>query len=182
MVKKLIIICILIVILTTSAFATNRQNMIEQVIDCLIDVGISEEDTTIQNLWTLWLYETKEVKILANTVWYESQGCTDRHQQLVAQVVMNRVARTDFPNDIKSVVTAPKQYQKFYINNLPCYFESTEEMKRCFHNAIKAYKGEVDCPANVVFQSNNSKLGTGNYETIVFKSPWFQSTTYFNYG
>lgn len=182
MIKKIICILCLIVILTTCVYATDRQDKIITVINNLIDFGITEDHPIIYDLWTIWLYDTEEIKILANTVWYESQGCTDRHQQLVAQVVMNRVARQDFPNTIREVVIAPRQYQKFYVDNLPCYFESSEEMKRCFHNAVKAYRGEVDCPSNVVFQSNDSKLGMRNYETIKFESPWFKSTTYFNYG
>lgn len=182
MIKKIICIICFVIVLTTCVYATERQDRITQVINNLIDFGIAEDHPIIYDLQTVLLYDTEDVKILANTVWYESQSCSNRHQQLVAQVVMNRVIRNDFPNSIKEVIVAPRQYQKFYVNNLPCYFESSEEMKRCFHNAVKAYRGEVDCPANVVFQSNNPNLGIGNYETIKFESPWFKSVTYFNYG
>lgn len=168
------------------SISTQEQNQMQIMAHTLAEtaraIGFAEDSEIIVEAKRIWWREVEDIKILANTVYYEAHDCTDRHQQLVAQVVLNRVNDIRFPNDIKSVVTAPKQYQQFYVNNLPNYGDCSEEMQRCFNNALEAFFGFVDCPSNVIFQSGYSDLGTKNYETIIFESPWFKSTTYFNYG
>ena len=93
---------------------------------------------------------------------------------------MNRIKSNDFPNTIEEVIAQPKQYTKKYLQNLPNYIEADKDMKRCFDNAILAYLGKVDCPENVVYQSEYPDLGTGHYE--VYYVSVLGSTTYFSYG
>lgn len=99
----------------------------------------------------------EELDILAAVIYYEagSNDCSDRHQQLVAQVVLNRVASNEFPNNIYDVVTQqnPTQYStyKLVLRNM-----GNRDIipQRCYNNALKALNGKVDCPDNVVWQAN----------------------------
>lgn len=119
-----------------------------------------------------------ELDILAATVYHEagSNECTDRHQQLVAQVVINRVLSNEFPNTIYDVVTQGNPVQ--YENNgaILGLAKSKNIPQRCYDNAILALRGEVNCPYDVVWQANFVQ-GRGVYEKI--KTSY--STSYFCY-
>lgn len=141
-----------------------------------------EDETTQPQLGTVWDYTDEELQILANTVWHEAKYCTDRHQQLVAQVVLNRVRDERFPDSIAAVVKAPGQYNPAYLVNLPDPATEDAELRRCFLNARAALEGRVECPADVLYQSEFSCLGSGHYETITVNTGWYCSVTYFNYG
>lgn len=179
-------ICIFISTITicyaTSNNWTNNQNILHEIANLARELGLEESNPIIQEASKLWFFELEDMKILANVVFFESRGCTDRHQQLVAAVVLNRKKSNKFPNTISEVITQKKQYNPKYLNNLPDYFTADSEMKRCFENAYLAYIGKVDCPENVLFQSNYPELGTGYYEIIEVDTKYFKSTTYFAYG
>ena len=61
----------------------------------------------IQSYMRLAQYTDEDVRILATTVFYEAGCTTEEMRQYVAQVVLNRVADSRFPNTICGVVTAP---------------------------------------------------------------------------
>ena len=161
---------------------TPAQNKLHEIAELARQLNLEEDNPIITESSKLWWFEQNDMRILANTVYYEANGCTDRHQQLVAQVVLNRVKRSDYPNTIYDVIVQPNQYNSMYVRNLPSYFNCEDEMKRCFENAYKAFIGEVECPKDVVFQSNFPQLGTGYYEIIEVSTPYFHSTSYFSYG
>lgn len=161
---------------------SDNQIKAHEIAEIARSMGLDENNPIIQEAKNIWESETEEVKILANTVYYESKYCTDRHQQLVAQVVINRVNDIRFPNDIKSVIKQPNQYAGNYTSNLPDYISCNEEMKRCFINALEAIRGNVECPPNVIYQSNYESLGTEHYEVIYINTGYYSSTTYFAYG
>lgn len=176
---------IIIMFFTTGASKkewTTAQEILHQIANCARELGLEETNPIIVESSKLWFFELEEVKILANTIFYEAGGCTDRHQQLVAAVVLNRIKSDKFPNTITEVITQKKQYNSKYIRNLPNYFTAEAEMKRCFENAYLAYTYQVDCPENVLFQSNFPELGNGYYEIIEVDTGYFKSTTYFAYG
>ena len=122
----------------------------------------------------------RDLDLLAAIIHYEagSNDCTDRHQQLVAQVVLNRVASDEFPDTIYDVITQTKPtiqyspYQKVMDN------AGNKDIipQRCYDNALIVLSGEIECPSNVVWQAN-FKQGSGIYE--VYKTSY--STTYFCY-
>lgn len=186
--NKIIFVCFVIITLNfTFGFTpkdkwTTTQYKLHQIAELAREIGLEEDNPIIQEASFLWYTELEEVKILANLVYSESNNCTDRHQQLVAAVVMNRKKSNDFPNTIKKVITQKNQYSPSYIENLPNYLTSEKEMKRCFKNAILAYCGKVECPENVLYQSNYPNLGTDYYEVIEVKNAHFHSITYFAYG
>lgn len=183
----LVVIFVFTLTIASQVYATDTQltpvqTMAEEIINWARANDYTENNVIIQDALKVWWCETEELEILANTVYFEAKYCSDRHQQLVAQVVLNRLNDNRFPNTIYEIITAPKQYSKAYVQNLPCYITCSSEMRRCFDNTWEAYIGNVECPDNVIFQSEFPNLGTGTYEIHQFKSPYYQSTTYFNYG
>ena len=142
----------------------------------------------IQSYMRLAQYTDEDVRILATTVFYEAGCTTEEMRQYVAQVVLNRVADSRFPNTIYGVVTAPGQYAGNYVTA-----EATQAIKdkdakngtnyynTCVTSAKKAMMGQVDMPSNVIFQAN-FKQGTGVWKAIYFNSGYFASTSYYCYG
>lgn len=138
--------------------------------------GAAEDDETIraaQAEW--WKAETaiqEELDMLGRVVYFEagSSWLSDRHQQLVACVLLNRCADARFPATIKENVYKKGQYS--CASRL--YNKSRDSMpKRCFDNARAAAYGEVSCPAGVIYQAQ-FKQGSGVYEKI--------GNTYFCWG
>lgn len=118
-------------------------------------------------------YSEEDLYYLSHVIYAEagSDCCTDEHQKLVGMVVLNRVADPRFPNTIKEVVLQPGQYA--CVSNGSFYLEPSE---RAVQNAIAVFSGEVDCPANVIFQAEFPQ-GDGIYR--ICESSY--STTYFCY-
>ena len=117
----------------------------------------------IEQWWTDY-----ELDILAAVIHYEagSDECTDRHQQLVGQVVVNRMNSDEFPDTIYDVVTQqnPTQYST-YKKVLRDAGNRDIVSQRCYDNALAVLNGEVECPDNIVWQAN-FKQGSGVYEEI----------------
>lgn len=114
----------------------------------------------------------RELDMLARVVYFEagSDWLSDRHQQLVACVVLNRCADERFPDTIEENVYKDGQYacaEKLY--------SVTREQipERCYINAAKAAYGLVECSDDVVYQAQ-FKQGTGTYEK--------HGNTWFCYG
>ena len=188
--KRLICIFLLLVVMfAASAYTkpttttwTDKQMELHKLANFARDLGLPEDSLIITEAQRLWLQEETDLRILAKVVRNEAGYCSDRHQQLVAQVVLNRVASPLFPDNVKDVVNAPMQYNPIYTRNLPTWDTADEETQRAFRNALKAMNGEVECPENVVYQSEFPKLGSGSYEIHKVDTGWFASTTYFNYS
>lgn len=123
-------------------------------------------------------YTEDDLELLARVIYHEGKDCSDRYQQLVAQVVLNRVKDPRFPDTIQEVVDAPRQYSWRGTK-----FEEKDPKisERIYTNARAALDGLVDCPENVVFQANFEQ-GTGIYQVIEYKSIWYSSVSYFCYG
>lgn len=108
----------------------------------------------------------------SRTIWFEagSNLLSDRHQQLVAMVVLNRIADPRFPSTMEGVVYARGQYScASRLYSIPWY----RITQRCYDNARAAAYGLTECPANVVYQSG-VRQGKGLYE--------FHYNTFFCYG
>lgn len=161
---------------------TDRQHELHELANMAREMGLPEDNPIIVEAQRLWMQEAEDLRIIAKVVRNEAGYCSDRQQQLVAQVVLNRVASPLFPDNVKDVVNAPGQYNPIYTRNLPTWDTADEETQRAFRNALAAMNGEVDCPADVLFQSEFKNLGKGIYEQITVDTGWFKSTTYFNYG
>jgi len=59
---------------------------------------------------------TSDLELLARVIYQEAGGneCCDTCRRRVADVVLNRVADSRFPNTIKGVLTAKNQYGRYY--------------------------------------------------------------------
>lgn len=189
--KKLILLFLVVAMMVMASaytvpnetvFWTNRQHELHELANMARAMGLPEDSPIIAEAQRLWLQEETDLRILAKVVRNEAGYCTDRHQQLVAQVVLNRVESPLFPDKVVDVVNAPRQYNPAYTRNLPSWETADAEQIRAFHNALAAMNGEVDCPDNVLFQSEFPYLGKGNYEAHEVDTGWYKSTTYFNYG
>ena len=119
----------------------------------------------------------EDLELLAKVIYCEANGCSDRHQQLVAQVVLNRVKSNEFPNTIYDVVyqgqDGKEAIQYSCVNNK---YWGDEIPNRCYVNALMALLGYVDCPDDVIYQAN-FKQGSSVYEKIETS----YSITYFCY-
>lgn len=161
---------------------SSRQDKAHQIAELARDIGLDDDHAIIQEAQTLWWAETEDARILANVLAHECPYCSDRQQELTAQVVLNRVADPRFPDSIRAVVEQPGQYHVSYTQSLPDYASSGTELRRCFDAAIRALMGEVECPSDVIYQSQFKALGAGTYEAITVDTGAYRSTTYFNYG
>ncbi len=128
-------------------------------------------------------YTDEDIRILATAVYYEAGSTTDPLRDANAQVVLNRVGDSRFPNSIRGVITQPGQYAGKYAT-----VESTQAAKNASSinyassvtAAKKAMMGRVAMPSNVVFQANFTQ-GKGVWKSVYFNSGWFSSTSYFCY-
>ena len=187
--KLILILLVLAVMVGTCAYTmpeaerlyTKKQEALHELAEAARALGLSEDNAIITEAQRLWMEEEMNLRIIAKVVRNEAPYCTDRHQQLVAQVVLNRKASPMFPDTVEAVVNQPGQYNPAYTRNLPTWDGADAETQRAFRNAIAAMNGEVECPENVVYQSEFDYLGSGSYEEITVDTGWFKSTTYFNY-
>ncbi len=133
-------------------------------------------------------YTYEDIRILATTVYYEAGSTTEQLRQYVAQVALNRVADSRFPNTVKGVITQPGQYNTKYaametaqaIKNKDAA-NGTYNWETCKNSVKQAMMGKVDMPSNVLYQANFSQ-GKGLWKSVYFNSGYFASTSYFCYG
>ena len=161
------------------------QNTSHEIAELARSLGLPEDDPIILRAKDLWLEANEKFirdrDIIATVVFNEAgYGCSDRHMELVAAVVCNRVKSDKFPNTVYEVVVAPKQYKPEYAD--PNSYHGQRARKapnwtKCQAIATKALRGEIECPSSVFFQANFIQ-GKSIYE-IHYTS---YSTTWFCYG
>lgn len=149
-------------------------------------IGLSEDDPIIVRAKEIWTEENnreqfeKDRDIVATVVFNEAgYGCSDRHMELVAAVIYNRLQSDEFPNTVYEIVTAPKQYHPQYAEADSFYGKLARESdvwEKCQEIASRALKGQIKCPKGIVYQANFTQ-GSKVYE----KHKTSYSTTYFCY-
>lgn len=178
------------------------QAQAHSVANLLRQQGYDDSNTYIQAAKSLWndaqkeinayqklsRYTDEDIRILATMVYYEAGQTTEQLRQYVAQVAVNRVLDSRFPNTIYGVITQPGQYAGKYATE-----EATQKIKNndaangtyhwlnCVSSAKMALMERVDMPRNVLFQANFTQ-GTGVWKAVHFDSGWFASTSYFCYA
>jgi spore germination cell wall hydrolase CwlJ-like protein len=178
------------------------QNQAHQTAELLRKQGYSDSSTYIQAAKSAWneaqstikayqklsKYTDEDIRILATTVYYEAGTTTDQLRQYVAQVVMNRVADSRFPNTVKGVVTQAGQYAGNYATTSATQAIKNKDSQNgtyyyatCETAAKAAMMGQVDMPSSVIYQANFSQ-GKGVWKSVYYNSGWFASTSYFCYG
>ncbi|PKM72833.1 MAG: hypothetical protein CVU91_07340 [Firmicutes bacterium HGW-Firmicutes-16] len=166
----------------TSNTWTDKQEQAHEIAELAREMGLAESDPIITRAKEIWDAEDTQFQldrdIIATVIYNEAwSGCTDRHRELVAAVIMNRVKSDKFPNTVYDVVAQKGQYLIGYANGDPHFTPPVEVREECQEIAARALHGEIDCPDNILYQAE-FKQGSGVYE--VCKTSY--STTYFCYG
>lgn len=187
--KKVITILLIIliaVLLIRPAVAksrwTDKQEQAHEIAESAREMGLPEDNPIITEAQRIWEEEQRQFildrDIIATVVYNEAwTGCTDRHRELVAAVIVNRVKSDKFPDTVYDVVAQKGQYLIGYANGDPRYTPPLEVREECQKIATRALLGEINCPDNVLYQAE-FKQGSGVYET----GKTSYSTTYFCYG
>lgn len=129
-----------------------------------------------QDIWVEAGISYLEYCTMCNTVEHEAgDGCTLEHKIAVAKVIWNRRNRDDFPNDIISVVTQPRQYSSNYVVD-GLYGISDDTI-----TAVNTVLGGGDnMPDDIIWQANFAQGST--WKTYYVDTGWFRSTTYIGRG
>jgi N-acetylmuramoyl-L-alanine amidase len=104
-----------------------------------------------------------------------SDWLSDEHQQLVASVLLNRVASPEFPDTISECVYQPGQYYGVKSKR----FQALLPDERTAENVLYVIQNGGIAPPSVVFQSGNKRQGSGVWKSIEDE---ILPTTYFCYS
>lgn len=101
---------------------------------------------------------------LAAAVCREAGGECEEIQLLVANVIINRVGSSIYPDTIYEVLTQKRQYGTMWKDGISFPEWATEETKeRCYNVARRVLEGERFCPENVLYQAE-FKQGSGIFK------------------
>lgn len=99
-------------------------------------------------------YSEDDLFYLAAAVCREAGGESEEIQLLVANVIMNRVNSSLYPNTIYEVLTQYKQYGTMWKYGISFPDWADQKVKdQCYSVAKKILEGERYCPENVLFQA-----------------------------
>lgn len=124
-------------------------------------------------------YTEEDLMLIAKVIAAEagSNNVSDRCNELVGAVIVNRVNHESFPNTVEEVVYAPGQYAT--VSQL----DSIVPDERDIENARRALEGEIDCPSDIVWQANFPQCAWGTSVDIYEKIETPYGTMYFcHYG
>ena len=149
---------------------------------------LNEAQKAIAGYQKLAQYSDEDIRILTTTVFHEAGHTTEQLRQYVAQVVLNRVEDSRFPDTVKGVITQPGQYSTKYATvEAANAIQATDSKNGTYYYGIcedsvkAAMMGQVEMPSNVLYQANFSQ-GKGVWKSVYFNSGWYASTSYFCYG
>ena len=178
------------------------QDQAHQTAESLRKKGYSDSSAYVQAAKSTWNEAQKaiagyqklaqdsdeDIRILTTTVFHEAGHTTEQLRQYVAQVVLNRVEDSRFPDTVKGVITQPGQYSTKYATVEAANAIQATDSKNgtyyygsCEDSVKAAMMGQVEMPSNVLYQANFSQ-GKGVWKSVYFNSGWYASTSYFCYG
>ena len=178
------------------------QDQAHQTAESLRKKGYSDSSAYVQAAKSTWneaqkaiagyqklaQYSDEDIRILTTTVFHEADHTTEQLRQYVAQVVLNRVEDSRFPDTVKGVITQPGQYSTKYATvEAANAIQATDSKNGTYYYGIcedsvkAAMMGQVEMPSNVLYQANFSQ-GKGVWKSVYFNSGWYASTSYFCYG
>lgn len=127
------------------------ENVVETVEESLVHIDPAPDKT----------YTDEELEILALIVYQEAGGdrVSDDTRRLVAQVFLNRVNDSRFPDSFYEVATAERQYGRLYWTGIVWPDRASSQAEA--HAVERAYKiaqevlesDEPVCPEGVIFQA-----------------------------
>ena len=178
------------------------QDQAHQTAESLRKKGYSDSSAYVQAAKSTWneaqkaiagyqklaQYSDEDIRILTTTVFHEAGHTTEQLRQYVAQVVLNRVEDSRFPDTVKGVITQPGPYSTKYATvEAANAIQATDSKNGTYYYGIcedsvkAAMMGQVEMPSNVLYQANFSQ-GKGVWKSVYFNSGWYASTSYFCYG
>lgn len=178
------------------------QDQAHQTAESLRKKGYSDSSAYVQAAKSTWneaqkaiagyqklaQYSDEDIRILTTTVFHEAGHTTEQLRQYVAQVVLNRVEDSRFPDTVKGVIAQPGQYSTKYATvEAANAIQATDSKNGTYYYGIcedsvkAAMMGQVEMPSNVLYQANFSQ-GKGVWKSVYFNSGWYASTSYFCYG
>ena len=178
------------------------QDQAHQTAESLRKKGYSDSSAYVQAAKSTWneaqkaiagyqklaQYSDEDIRILTTTVFHEAGHTTEQLRQYVAQVVLNRVEDSRFPDTVKGVITQPGQYSTKYATvEAANAIQATDSKNGTYYYGIcedsvkAAMMGQGEMPSNVLYQANFSQ-GKGVWKSVYFNSGWYASTSYFCYG
>lgn len=178
------------------------QDQAHQTAESLRKKGYSDSSAYVQAAKSTWneaqkaiagyqklaQYSDEDIRILTTTVFHEAGHTTEQLRQYVAQVVLNRVEDSRFPDTVKGVITQPGQYSTKYATvEAANAIQATDSKNGTYYYGIcedsvkAAMMGQVEMSSNVLYQANFSQ-GKGVWKSVYFNSGWYASTSYFCYG
>lgn len=178
------------------------QDQAHQTAESLRKKGYSDSSAYVQAAKSTWneaqkaiagyqklaQYSDEDIRILTTTVFHEAGHTTEQLRKYVAQVVLNRVEDSRFPDTVKGVITQPGQYSTKYATvEAANAIQATDSKNGTYYYGIcedsvkAAMMGQVEMPSNVLYQANFSQ-GKGVWKSVYFNSGWYASTSYFCYG
>lgn len=109
-------------------------------------------------------YTEDDLFYLAAAVCREAGGESEEIQLLVANVIINRVNSSLYPDTIYEVLTQYKQYGTMWKYGVSFPDWADDKVKeQCYSVAERILEGERYCPENVLFQAE-FKQGSGVYK------------------
>lgn len=109
-------------------------------------------------------YTDDDLYYLAAAVCREAGGESEEIQLLVANVIINRVNSSIYPDTIYEVLTEYKQYGTMWKYGVSFPNWADEKVKeQCYSVAKRILEGERLCPENVLFQAE-FKQGSGVFK------------------
>ena len=115
-------------------------------------------------------YTEDELFCMAAAIYNEAGGdmCSDETRLLVGYVILNRVNSSKFPNTIREVLEAKRQYGEFYWTGVKFADRSSKPeeqhaVERAYEIAKRVLSEPSTIPETVVFQAEFEQ-GTGVYK------------------
>lgn len=188
-----VLAAMLSLVLVTGAFAAYDSEvdytsvMVDAAVAGDYQTGLEAEQSRNEKIDDLGLPATKiafhDLMLLSKIMYAEagSEWLSDEWKMCVGEVVLNRVASSEFPNTIEEVLAQPGQYYGAGSS----YFNSLLPSRRCVLGAVRLLNGERLMDDAVVFQANfrqGSGIHTAFYDNLLGWTYFCKSSRVYLYG
>lgn len=131
--------------------------------ETMVDV-IERETEIVSKAPAKPAYSEEDLFYLAVAICREAGGESEEIQLLVANVIINRVNSSVYPDTIYEVLTQKRQYGTMWRDGISFPDWAAEEVQeQCYSVARRILEGERFCPENVLFQAEFEQ-GSGIYK------------------
>lgn len=143
-----------IVCLSTYDEAETQKETTENTIEAEKEATETVTEETTEPIEKVKSYTEDDLFYLAAAVCREAGGESEEIQLLVANVILNRVNSSLYPNTIYEVLTQYKQYGTMWKYGISFPDWADQKVKdQCYSVAKRILEGDRYCPENVLFQA-----------------------------